>query len=99
MSSLSLDDALLLPISRSNRLFAFDGTLPHETAEYTGDLNQRFSIVFFQSARGWNASADTSTRLEELGFRPAASQEDAKDFADRFERLSQGDSHVSWKLQ
>ena len=93
-----LDDAIELPIASRKRMFAFDGTCPHEVKPYDGDVSSRMSIVFFQNARGWRADSSTHSQLQELGFSPAASEEDADAFATRFEELSRGNSWCSWKL-
>ena len=99
MSTLLVEDAVELPIARSDRLVVFDGTRPHETGQHKGDVSKRLSIVFFQSARGWHAPAHVTEELSNLGFMPAASEDDAADFANRFELLSYGGSYASWKLQ
>ena len=93
-----LEDAVELPISSRKKMFAFDGTCPHEVKHYAGDVSARMSIIFFQNARGWRADSSTSTQLQELGFSPASSAEDAQSFADRFENLSSGSNWRSWKL-
>ena len=50
MTSLMPEHAVRLPISMSSRMHAFDGTKPHETADYSGDLGSRLTIVFFQKS-------------------------------------------------
>ena len=87
-----------MPIASKNRMFAFDGTCPHEVKDYAGDVGARMSIIWFQNARGWRADASTGEKLQELGFKPAASAEDADAFAARFDRLSCGNNYHSWKL-
>ena len=100
MDALSAEDAVELPIASPSRLYAFDGTRPHETCQYGGDdISNRLSIIFFQSARGWAAPQTTRENLSSLGFVPAVSESDAEDFAHRFELLSGGRGHTSWRLQ
>ena len=100
MDTLSMEDAVELPIANTDHLYAFDGTKPHETCQYGGDdISNRLSIVFFQSARGWAAPQNTLENLLSLGFVPAVSESDAEDFAYRFELLSGGRGHTAWKLQ
>ena len=79
-------------------MYAFDGTKPHETAEYSGDIESRLTIVFFQSNRGWNAPPGTIQELAELDFNPASSAVDAEGFSSRFDELSEERSRASWKL-
>ena len=99
MDTLSAEDAVELSIANSNRLYAFDGTRPHETGPYGGNVSTRLSVVFFQSARGWQAPPATIDGLTNIGFVPAASESDAQDFANRFESLSYGGGYASWKLR
>ena len=98
MALCEMDDAVELPIASRKKMFAFDGTCPHEVKHYAGDVSSRMSIIFFQNARGWRADSGTTNRLRELGFVPAASAEDAEAFAGRFEKLSSGTNWHSWKL-
>ena len=79
-------------------MYAFDGTKPHETAEYSGDMESRLTIVFFQANRGWKAPAGTFHELAELDFNPASSEQDAEGFSSRFDELSEERSRASWKL-
>ena len=100
MDALSAEDAVELPIANSSRLYAFNGTCPHETCQYGGDdVSDRLSIIFFQSARGWAAPQTTREELSTLGFVPAASESDAEDFAQRFDVLAGGRGYASWGLQ
>ena len=93
-----MDEAVELHIANKKKMFSFDGTCPHQVKPYEGDVSSRMSIVFFQNARGWRADPQTRERLLELGFSPAASEEDAESFATRFERMSGGGNWHSWKL-
>ena len=100
MDALSVEDAVELPIASSRRLYAFDGTRPHETCQYGGDdVSNRLSIIFFQSARGWAAPQSTLSELSTLGFVPAVSESDAEEFAQRFELLAGDRGYTSWRLQ
>ena len=100
MDALSVEDAVELPIADTRRLYAFDGTRPHETCQYGGDdVPNRLSIIFFQSARGWVAPQATLQELTTLGFVPAVSESDAEDFVQRFEVLAGSRGYASWKLQ
>ena len=99
MNALVAEDAVELPIANSGRLYAFDGTRPHETGPYGGNISSRLSIMYFQSARGWQAPPATIDGLSNLGFVPAVTEADAQDFANRFEVLSCGCSYTSWKLR
>ena len=71
----------------------------HETVQYTGNVSNRLSIVFFQSSRGWRAPQADIDSLGKLGFVPAASQSDAAEFAQQFEVLSRRRGYASWELQ
>ena len=99
MASLDVEEADELPVASSKRMYAFDGRCPHEVKAYQGDVGNRLSIVFFLSARGWNADASTLRRLADLGFVPAADAEDAQAFEERFNILTRGMSCTSWRLQ
>ena len=94
-----MDDAVELAISSRKKVFAFDGTCPHEVKQYHGDVASRMSIIFFQSSRGWRADDATTARLRELGFVPATSAEDAESFADRFKTFSAGRNWNSWPVE
>ena len=99
MSTLSASVAVHLPISRADRLYAFDGTAPHETRAYHGVVEDRYSVIFFLNARGWNAPAGTIRQLQDLGFQPAHTESDAHAFASKFEAASSGEGHMWWRLQ
>ena len=99
MDALSVEDGVELPIATSRRMYAFDGTRPHETAQYAGNVSTRLSIIYFQSARGWKASQTTTDSLVDLGFAPAVTAADAEDFAQRFDLLSRGCGYASWRLR
>ena len=88
-----------LPVASGKRMYAFDGRCPHEVKPYSGDVSERLSIVFFLSARGWNADAGTLRKLVDLGFVPAADAEEAQAFEGRFDILTGGGAYTSWKLQ
>ena len=97
--ALSPSTAVPLPISRDDRLYAFDGTSPHETKEYRGKVEDRFSIIFFLNKRGWHAPPDVTRELSNLGFQPARSEADAQAFAVSFEEASQSKGYIWWRLQ
>ena len=99
MSALPLSSAVQMPISRVDRLYAFDGTAPHETRPYRGVVEDRFSFVFFLNARGWCAPSDTTEQLTKLGFQPSPSEADAQSFALKFEKASSSEGYVWWRLQ
>ena len=99
MPSLSTSEAVSLPISRDDRVYAFDGTSPHETQEYRGKVEDRYSFIFFLNKRGWHAPPDVTRELSNLGFQPARSEVDAQSFAVRFEEASQSKGYTWWRLQ
>ena len=99
MSSLDTHDAVELPVSSRRHLFSFDGRCPHEVKQYGGAVESRLSVVFFLNARGWKADTSTTRHLEQLGFAPAASEEDAETFAAKFNVLSAGLNYQSWPVQ
>ena len=98
LSSLTQDEAVVLPIASSRRIHAFDGRRPHEVRPYTGEIKDRLSIVFYLSARGWLAEPSTLQNLTNLGFVPATNAEEADVFARRFHSLTEGESHTSWEI-
>ena len=98
MHTLTADAALRLPIASPHRMYGFDGTRPHETAAYSGQVESRLSIIFFQNNRGWNAPKPVLDGLADLGFEPAVSSEDAERFVGSFELLADGRSYASWPL-
>ena len=98
MVSLPADEAVELPIASHRRLYAFDGTCPHENKAYQGDISSRMSIIFFLSARGWNADPKTTERIAQLGFVPASDSEDAERFRAKFDILTGGSGHTSWTV-
>ena len=98
MSELEPSDAIRLPIAREGFLHSFDGTHPHETAPYAGQVETRLSIIFFQSNRGWNAPESVTEGLSELGFSPAASPSDAQRFSASYDLLADGRSHAAWPV-
>ena len=98
MSTLDVKDALRLPISSDRSMYSFDGTRPHETAPYRGQVESRLSIVFFQSNRGWDAPEPVTEGLSDLGFSPADSLADARRFASRYELLADGCAYASWPV-
>ena len=98
MHTLDADDALRLPIASPHRMYGFDGTRPHETAPYSGHVESRISVIFFQNNRGWSAPKPVLDGLSEIGFEPAVSQEDAERFAGSFELLADGRSYASWPV-
>ena len=95
---LSSEHAVEIPIASRRHLWAFDGRCPHETKPYQEDVGSRLSIIFFQSARGWKASSQTTARLIDLGFNPAASVHEATKFDSQFDVLTGGTSHMSWRV-
>ena len=99
LSELSPAAAVKIPIASRHRMHAFDGTRPHETASYAGNLDTRMSVVFFQSKRGWTAPPAAIEDLNSLEFNPADSAAEAASFASKFEELSEGRHRVSWELQ
>ena len=98
LSSLSPAHAVELPIASTSKLWAFDGRCPHETKPCKGSVNDRLSIIFFQTARGWKAAPDTTSRLRDLGFVPAATVEDAARFDNRFKVLTGEDAYYAWNV-
>ena len=98
IAQLTPDSAVEIPISSRRHLWAFDGRCPHETKPYADDMKNRLSIIWFQSCRGWKASSDTTARLVDLGFNPAASQDEAQRFDAKFNVLTGGDSYTSWRV-
>ena len=99
MSSLAASDPVVLPISRADRLYTFDGTAPHETRAYTGAVEDRYSFIFFLNARGWQAPPEVLRRLEDVGFQPAASEGDAESFATTYDKASNSEGYRYWRLQ
>ena len=99
LHSLDIADAVSLSIASPDRMYAFDGTRPHETAAYNGKIEERFSIVYFLNNRGWHAPSATTAQLVELGFQPASSADEAAEFAERFESVSRGKHFTHWRLQ
>ena len=97
--SLSPSAAVQLPISRADSLYAFDGTSPHETRAYKGKVEDRFSVIFFLNARGWSAPPGVTQQLADLGFQPAASEQDAQSFSAKFEKASDSEGYMWWRLQ
>ena len=97
-ASLSPKEAVEIPIASSGQLWAFDGRCPHETKPYKGAVQDRLSIIFFQAARGWKATSDTTSRLFELGFVPAVTEDEATRFDSRFELLTGGEACTSWRV-
>ena len=79
-------------------MYGFDGTRPHETAPYSGQVESRISIVFFQNNRGWSAPETVLDGLSEIGFKPATSSSDAERFASSFELLADGRAYASWPI-
>ena len=98
MDSLATQDAVRLQISSSGFLHSFDGTHPHETAPYTGEVATRLSIVFFQCNRGWNAPESVTEGLRDLDFSPAATLSDAQRFSASYAQLSDGRSYAAWPV-
>ena len=91
-------EAVELPIASTGELWAFDGRCPHETKPCKGSVKDRLSIIFFQAARGWKATPDTTARLVDLGFVPAVTMEDASRFDTKFGVLTGGDAYTSWRV-
>ena len=89
--------AVLLRIGRNDRTYAFDGTHPHETRQPTGDVTDRYSIIFFQTKRGWMAPPEVLHATAELRFNHATSETQARKIADRFDTLSDGTGHTWWE--
>ena len=98
LPTLSQSDAVEIPIASHRHLWTFDGRCPHEVKPYTSNVSNRLSVIFFQAARGWKASADTTACLVDLGFVPASSLEDAAAFDSRFALLTGGSAFTSWEL-
>ena len=99
MQYLDEGDADRISIGCPTRMHAFDGTYPHQTAQIAGNVEDRFSIIFFQTARGWIAPPDVLDSVSDLGFNLAVSEDDAQQFAARFDALSLGASHTSWSVK
>ena len=98
MGTLDAKDAVRLPISSERFMYSFDGTRPHETAPYSGQVGSRLSVIFFQSNRGWDAPEAVTDGLSDLGFSPASSLADAQRFAASYELLADGRAHASWPV-
>ena len=98
LQTLPQSDAIEVPISSRRHLWSFDGRCPHEVKPYKGNVANRLSVIFFQAARGWKASDDTTARLVDLGFVPASTLEDAATFDSRFALLTGDSSYASWQL-
>ena len=98
MNELAPSDAVRLPIAGEGFLHSFDGTRPHETAPYTGQVENRVSIIFFQSNRGWTAPEPVTKGLSNLGFSPAASLSEAQRFSSAFNLLADERSYASWPV-
>ena len=98
LAQLTPASAVEIPIASRRHLWAFDGRCPHETKPYQEDVNSRLSIIYFQSARGWKASSPTTARLVDMGFNPAASNDDAQRFDTQFDVLTGGSSYTSWRV-
>ena len=98
MSTLDVKDAVRLPIASERFMYSFDGTHPHETTPYKGQVESRLSIIFFQNNRGWQAPEAVTDGLTDLGFTPASSLADAQRFAARYELLADGGAHASWPV-
>ena len=98
LSTLSPAQAVELPIASTSELWAFDGRCPHETKPCKSSVTDRLSIIFFQASRGWKADPDTTSRLCDLGFVPAATMEDAARFDAKFGVLTGGDAYTCWRV-
>ena len=96
--SLDASSAVRLDIGVSGHLHTFDGNCPHMTAAVHSNIHERFSIIFFQTRRGWNAPRDVISNVRRLGFNPASSEREARTFAQRYDALTDGSGHASWPL-
>ena len=79
-------------------MHSFDGTHPHETAPYAGVVEDRLSIIFFQTNRGWDAPEPVTKGLSDLGFSPAGSLAEAQRFSGSYDLLADGRSYASWPV-
>ena len=98
LESLPYHRATLLDLRNSQRMVMFDGTYPHETKKYQTSESERYSLVFFMTKKGWEASTRVHNNLLELGFNPATTEEEAETFEKAFDVLSTGRKWYQWTL-
>ena len=82
--------AVLLDIRSRDRLVMFDGTRPHETKRNAGNMDDRYSIIFFMAKKGWEAPAEVHQMLALLGFNVPATASAARLFEARYNTLCDG---------
>lgn len=98
LDQLDLKKSVLLEIGREDQVCAFDGTRPHQTRKPRGEVSGRFSVIFFQTSRAWVAPPPVLSDARSLGFNPASTEREAKQFSERFTTLADGDGYATWPV-
>ena len=98
MESLSRRSAALLDIHRSDRLVAFDGTLPHETKRLAGNMSDRYSVIFFMAKGSWNSPSEVLDDICELGCNPPRNAAEADRFGNKFNQWCDSRGFGEWSL-